>query len=450
MRRAEALLALVAYHVGGQHGVAGVRWAEKAYSDKDVDRIDFASAAAPDGITMYLQQAWGAYGAAYQSQLFSIGIFWESPDHAIPVPSTDIGERLADAFSKSLGDLAPVFQDIVTRGNVSKKELALLAPIVPSMISPTGTERAIYEEVLLKPRTREDAGAISRRLSIQLILTVTALLGREPTAEEVRWILYSGQDQQGHPLSLRTNSLENQRQRWWVYHANDVCHIALETLLKFALDTLAPFRSGLSFEHLVQRCTERICKGDKLSSMSWYKFADSLDIADNPYSAAVESAEWSLCQSIEKGAGRSDQSICSAEVARKAVMLLAILQKRIEKEEYPIEPELGQFDNDYFQTLLTVVRFLQRYADEPTPTLLGRLIELKVIRRHLWVATRKLQRGDYTFLFESDEGRLRLREKDGPVFTNPRLSPAISFLQDIHLIDGQGLTPYGEAAMVDI
>ena len=30
--------------------------------------------------------------------------------------------------------------------------------------------------------------------------------------------------------------------------------------------------------------------------------------------------------------------------------------------------------------------------------------------------------------------RIRLREKDGPVFTNPRLGPAITFLKDIHSI----------------
>ena len=42
--------------------------------------------------------------------------------------------------------------------------------------------------------------------------------------------------------------------------------------------------------------------------------------------------------------------------------------------------------------------------------------------------------------------RLRLREKDGPVYTNPRLGPAITFLKDIHLVGGQGLTDYGIAA----
>ena len=450
VRRSEALFALIAHHAGGQHGVAGVQWAQKAYSNMSVDRIDIASAADPDSDdTKYLDQAWGAYGAAYRSQLFATGIFWESPDHAIPVPSTSIGDRLADVFAQSLGDLAADIVDIVTRGSVTRKELDLLSPIVPSMIDIEGAEREVYEEILLKTQTSEDASAISRGSSVQLILNVTALLGREPTAEDVRWILYSGQDQQGRPLNLGTNSLEAQRQRWWVYHANDMCHVALETLLKFALDTLAPFQSGLRLERLIPRCTDRIFEGVDLNSLCWREFVESLDITGNPYAAAVDSAEWSLCQSIEKRAGRSDQSDCPPEIAWKAVVLLAKLHKRVEAEDHPVEAELGRFDTDYYQTLLTVIRFLRRYADEPTPMLIGRLIEQRVIRRHLWVATRKFQRGDYTFLIESDEGRLRLRGKEGPVFTNPRLSPAITFLRDIHLIGSGGLTHYGKAAIVE-
>ena len=66
------------------------------------------------------------------------------------------------------------------------------------------------------------------------------------------------------------------------------------------------------------------------------------------------------------------------------------------------------------------------------------------MRRHLWVALRKFQRqGDYTFLIETDDGLVRLRDKDGPVFTNPRLGPAVRFLRDIHLMDDGGLTPRG-------
>jgi hypothetical protein len=38
---------------------------------------------------------------------------------------------------------------------------------------------------------------------------------------------------------------------------------------------------------------------------------------------------------------------------------------------------------------------------------------------------------------------VRLREKDGPVFTNPRLAPTSTFLKDIHLLGDNGLTALG-------
>jgi hypothetical protein len=77
--------------------------------------------------------------------------------------------------------------------------------------------------------------------------------------------------------------------------------------------------------------------------------------------------------------------------------------------------------------------------------MLGRLLQERVVRRHLWIALRKLRyQNDYTFLFEPDNGRIRLRAKDGPVFTNPRLGPALTFLKDIHLIGEAGLTLLGQ------
>ncbi len=447
VRRAEALYALIAYRAGGQGGVAGIQWAEKAYEYTPGDVIDFATAADPNSETKYLKQAWGAYGAAYGSQLFAIGIFWESPDHAIPVPSKIFGDRLALVFTDQIGALATLFSEIIVRGSVTRDELDRLKPIVPSEIGLTGDERALYQQILLTPAEAEDEKALSRRLSLLLVLNVAGLLAREPDAEEVRWTLYAAQDQEGRPLTLNGPDLETQRQRWWVYHANDLCHIALETLLKFTLDNLASYSTGLTLERLIPLCIERMLESVDPIPESWTDLLERISLAANAYSADDKTSEWSLCAEIMKGAGRKDESECPSEIAWKAVMLLAVLHKRIREEDHPVKTELGRFTSDAFQTLLTESRFLDQHADDPIRRILGKIIEQRVVRRHLWVAARKFQHGDYTFLFESDEGRLRLREKDGPVFTNPRLGPAITFLKDIHLLGGQGLTDYGAEAV---
>jgi hypothetical protein len=128
---------------------------------------------------------------------------------------------------------------------------------------------------------------------------------------------------------------------------------------------------------------------------------------------------------------------------------LAALHKRSFEESWPLEAELGPFTNDAFHSLLSERAFLQRYENHDFWELIVRLVEERVIRRHLSVAMRKLrQQKDYTFLIESQNGRLRRREQDGPVYTNPRLQPAITFLKDIHILGGQGLTSHGVEALV--
>lgn len=447
VRRAEALYALIAHRAGNERGVAGIQWAEKAYDSAPGEVIDFAAAADPDSETKYLKQAWGAYGAAYGSQLFAIGIFWESPDHMLPVPSKTFGDRLAQIFDDELGELSELFAEMIARGTATKEEIDQLAPIVPSEIPRSGDERALYQELLLSTYDEDDRQARSRRLSLLLILEVTALFAREPSDSEVRWALYAGQDQTGRELQLGDPALEDQRQRWWVYQASDLCHIVLETLLKFTLDILGTHSRGLPLDQLIAVCVDELLESSSTSEASWSELLEATAPAANAYSADDGLSEFALSSEIIGGAGRRGESHCPPEIAWKGVQLLAVLQRRMRDEEHPVEDELGGFTSEGFQTLFTVFRFLNQHAELPLNEILGKLIELKVVRRHMWVAARKFQSGDYTFLVESDEGRLRLRQKDGPVFTNPRLGPAITFLKDIHLICGQGLTDYGAEAV---
>ena len=447
LRRAEALYALISYRAGNEGGVAGIQWAEKAYNEATGEIIDFASAADPGSETKYLKQAWGAYGAAYGSQLFAIGIFWESPDHVLPVPSKTFGDRLAQIFDDELGEHTRLFVEIINRGSVTKEEIAKLAAIVPSEIPITSEERALYQQLLLSPPDDGDIDAKSRRMSLLLILKVTAHLGREPTDAEVRWILYASQDQDDNKLELGDNALEDQRERWWIYQGSDLCHIALETLLKFALDTLGAHSRGLPLDQLIADCVDDILEASQTNATTWSELLATTPLANNAYSENEELSEYSLCSAIMREAGRRGESNCPPEIAWTAVQLLAVLHKRVRDEDHAVEEEFGGYASDAFQTLLTITRFLEKNHELPLREILGRLIETKVVRRHLWIAARKFQSGDYTFLIESDEGRLRLRQKDGPVFTNPRLGPAITFLRDIHLIGGQGLTEYGMEAV---
>ena len=86
IRRAEAFYALIAHAKGGETGIAGVTWAGSALEKAGkTGEVVFSAASDPGSEIKYLKQAWGAYGAAYGSQLYEIGIFAESGEHDIEV-----------------------------------------------------------------------------------------------------------------------------------------------------------------------------------------------------------------------------------------------------------------------------------------------------------------------------------------------------------------------------
>lgn len=443
IRRTEALFALIAQRRGDEGGVTGTDWARNTLDNLGKRTIiDFAADAEPKSPTYYFKLAWGAYGLAYASQLFQVGIFEEAKEHLIAVPSAEIGEKLAQAFEKELGDLSAPFYEVIQRGKVSLDDLDRFARIAPSGIRKSGPERKLYEDILLAHIRPERPDDISRRLSLLLILRIADQLKRGPTPDDVRWILYAGKDQSGRTFKPGSQALEAQTERWRIYQANDLCHLALECLLKFILDKLGDYPRGIAPSLLVARCAEEITATVKKLPSSWNAFVERLHVAENAYDRTVTESEWSLSSAILSVRRAADY--CPPEVAWKAFTLLGILHKRFRANAQAITEELQSLDLTAFRSLLTEGRYLDQCGDTKFAEIVARIIEERVMRRHLWVALRKFQRqGDYTFLIETDDGVVRLRDKDGPVFTNPRLGPSVRFLRDIHLIDDGGLTPRG-------
>jgi hypothetical protein len=442
IRRAEALYALVSQYKGQEVGVAGADWAHRKLNSSTDNFIQFDADAEPDSDTHYLKQAWGAYGAAYASQLFEIGIFSSAEDHVIPVPSPQIGQQIAEVFATELGSVTDKFLNIIKRGSISRVELTELAPISPSAIRADSVEREIYQRLLFAKAGLDRSNDLSRRSTLLLILSLAKQMGKTPSATDVRWALYSSHISDIKDLACSHEDLESQKKRWWVYQANDLTHICFEALLKYSLDTLEPYHDGLPLAHWITDAVEAILnKMDKVPD-SWDAFLKVTTPVPNAWSTNTSESEVELTKRLM--ATTRLEGICLPENALVALKLLAVLHNRAMQAGENVKKELGHLDPNV-RSLLTEVRFLDAHRHEKFPILIGRLIEERVIRRHLWVALRKFQyQGDYTFLVESDDGRFRLRVKDGPVFTTPRLAPAITFLKDIHLLDGMGITDLGQ------
>jgi hypothetical protein len=90
----------------------------------------------------------GAYGAAYGSQLFEIGILSAAGGQQIPVPSLQIGEALAREFVSGVGALGDRYIDAIERGAVSLADLDAFMPMTPSGIPLNCGERQIYQNLL--------------------------------------------------------------------------------------------------------------------------------------------------------------------------------------------------------------------------------------------------------------------------------------------------------------
>jgi len=443
LRRAEALYALTSQQSGGESGVAGILWAAKKMPDSENEPIHFAENADPGGSGQpYLQQAWGVFGAAYGSQLYEIGVLSEATEHDIPVPSTQIGEGLAKAFEADLGNIPARFVASIQEGTATVNDLQSFEQIIPSNIGEDTEERQIYEDMLFgKTLTRPDD--ISRRATLHLILRGAAHLKTSPTVDQLRWLWYAGMNDDGEPFPLADDALEGQRQCWWVYQSNDLLHFSYETLLKFALDTLASYPAGTTLRALLERCVADIEDGAPLWPGTWQEFCDQNPPAANAGSEEDESSDFFLSDEARPGGG--DAGTCTAQNAWAALRLIAVVMQRTATAPDLLKENLGKLDPRGFHSLITETAFFAGLGKENFTQTLVRLIEERVIKRHLWVAHRKFRyQGDYTFLIDADEGLIRLRATAGPVFTNPRLGPAIRFLEDLHLIDEDGLTAAGE------
>lgn len=445
VRRAEALYALVAVHAGGERGVAGVDWATRALAAAGAEVVFRDATDRHEGAPQYLKQKFGAFGAAYGSQLADIGVLETVPDHHVPVPTRDIGDKLAVAFESAIGAAADIFLSATRDGAIDKNDLEPLAVMLPSRIAADGPERTLYESLLLAGHHGHPTRAAARSQSLRLVLRIAHEARRSVRVESLRWALYASQCRNVSAFEAISADEDKQRFAWAVYQANDLLHLSYETILKLALDVLGDSPAGMPFEALVVRTVSRLVSALATGSAeSWNALRASLTLAEDPVSDKNPVSELSLQRAVLRSSKL--EAVTDDESARCSVLLLAVLHERFGGLLERIAHELPVLTlGDYVRSLVTELRFLDEHSAEPLPTLLQRIVRQRVLDRHLWVAIQKFRgpAGDYTFLLESDDGRVRLRQKDGPVLTNPRLSSAVAFLEDIHLLSANGTTPAG-------
>ncbi|MEP7247051.1 MAG: hypothetical protein ABI885_25665 [Gammaproteobacteria bacterium] len=445
IRRAEALYALVSHAGADKAGIAGTQWAQNFYDQTSGDRLEFSLGADPDSTYPYLQQPMGVFGAAYSSQLREVGIFERVSDHDIPVASVELGEVLAAAYEEAIGSASAPFLRAIESGWVSRARLPEFAAMLPSAIALDSAERIFYERLLFARFDSAEPADIGRRRTLALLLSIAGQLNEAPDPNGVRWGLYAEQSFEGQPLGWPNAELERHASRWRAYQANDLSHLCFETLLKFQLDHLENHPRGVPLEQLVDECVQLIAQSARQEISSWGAFVDGIELEENA-AGESEHSEASLSDRVLET--RDAGFLCTPSLAWDALRLLAILQRKFEASREVVQMEFAHLNPMSARSLWSEMAFLIDKRKTSFVESVRLILNERVMRRHVWVAAQKLRtQNDYTFLFDADDGKVRLRDKDGPVQTVPRLAQALAFLRDIHLLDADGLTPLGQAAL---
>lgn len=435
-RRCETLFALICCRGEPELGVAGIDWAQKqlsAVADQSVEStiIDFAAGADPDAeiSQRYLRNKGGAFGGIYATQMSEMGLI-HLGDQQNPISvCTTRALPLAEVFGAELGDLADVFLGAVKTGQVSISDLDRLARIKPSAIMPGGEEHLLLANILLGKANAPTPADVTRRRTMLMLLRLTEVRRGIPRSEDAKWEWF-GADRAVIPDEAGTEGVQV---LWSLYQACDLMRLAYENILSVALSLLAASPSRrLTLDAVMEQLMGFI---DPPSDQTWQAFAASL-VAEDGAAASAKRAATAMTDAME-WANKVNSSIALiAALVAKASEMADLMDQSLNAAEH-------------FQSLRTEVRFLQQRSDDSARSVIGLMIRDRVLKRHLWVASRKFRNQKaYTFLMEPEDGVLRYRDDFSVSPSSPRLDQALRFLRDIKLLDKDGLTDLGRMELV--
>ncbi|MGJ8623996.1 MAG: hypothetical protein ACSHW1_14650 [Yoonia sp.] len=428
-RKAEALLALICAYGPGEVGVAGINWATRTLQSLGASPaadvvVDFAAGAdlASDEEN-YLLNKGGAFGGIYSSQLREMGLI-RTDDPNLPIPyCTSAALPLAEAYREQLGDLADVFLAAAKKGRVTIEQLDELQIMKPSNILPSSSEQSALATVLLGQNNSPSKSDGLRRETMTQLLLLAATVGRVPQTNDAKWAWFSagsGDEPAAEILQL-----------WSLYQASDLFRLAYEGLLSASLRIIeaAPFQRMT----LPQVLSEVVDAAEISNDVT----LEELFVAQIAGQSLDDFAQLALKDLLDAEATADSEDQVRASLS----LLAALFQKR---PEYPQDIWNSLLAADHFQSFATEARFIERLLQNPAQIALQEILGQRVIKRHLWVASRKFRNQKaYTFLFEPEDGALRYRKPFTISPSSPRIDQAVQFLKDARLLGDDGPTELG-------
>ena len=435
-RKCEALFALICTYGESELGITGSDWANKRLNEIAAQSgdaiIDFSIGADADADEnlRYLKNKGGAFGAIYSTQMSEMGLV-HFPDAGQPNPNpvcSDIALQLADALASELGELAGRFFEIVEAGKIAVSELGSFAVMKPTNLQPGSREHALLKDILLGVTDAQGLTAQMRRSTLRMLLEITDTFGSVPRAETVKWHWFENVPPKDVAQPHQVPQL------WFLYQACDLMRLSYEVILSAALTMIdAAPRRRMSLGELTDELGDYV---EIASGVSWDDFSTAINAAAD--TASAQKYATAMLDAMNAGD--------TSEQVQNAISLIAILSEKAMAETALVEEALS--GADYFQSLRTEANFLDRNRSVDARRVISDLIRERVLKRHLWVASRKFRNQKaYTFHMEPEEGVLRYRAPIRVSPSSPRIDQALRFLRDISLIDNDGVTPIGQAEL---
>lgn len=437
-RRCEALFALICCYGATELGITGSDWATKtlneigAYSAPErIIEFSIGADQNADATLRYLKNKGGAFGAIYSTQMSEMGLV-HFPEQGQPNPNpvcSDTALKLAETIALELDGKASDFFQIVEAGSVSGEALGALEAMKPSMLKSGSDEHRMLMDILLAKAGAPSEADIMRRNTLLMLLEFVGTLRFVPRAEQVKWQWFENDPEQSPIFGQQAPQL------WFLYQACDLMRLSYETILYGALTLLeAAPRGRMSLAEL----TDEIAEFAEIpAEESWEDFSSRVNDGAKISEARVQT----LAMLEALGAGEV------ADQIRHAISLIAILDRLSADHTGLMAKALS--GADHFQSLRTEMQYLERNRTRNAGELVSDVIRERVLKRHLWVASRKFRNQKaYTFLMEPEEGLLRYRSHFRVSPSSPRLDQALRFLRDIHLVGDEGITEIGKSELV--
>ncbi|MFY0659006.1 MAG: hypothetical protein JXR15_00835 [Shimia sp.] len=420
LRRGEALIALITVYaqnnlegVETTSGIAGSEWAASQISDND-NMIDFRVATSletPKGEgKRYLDVL--AYSAAYGSQLIEIGLMSRLEGYSLIAP-TPLGRELADAYRETITEESlHLFKHFAEKGIASKNDLLNMAIMRLSFLPSVCRERSFLRDLLMG---RSSEGGDTRAETMKEIMIAAKNLGKVPTQDDLRWLWFDSDVGDDHPH-------RECRLAWQYYQVGDSLRVCMEAILFLSVRAISDAGENLRPQDVLARLVENV--PDNLCLQDFF-------LTLNNTNSEKTSAD--LSHSAIEARGPADDIL----------PLMARLYRRWSERI----DELAQVypESDRFLTPVACLCFLKERKNDGAKQVLAQFILEKVIRQHLWIATRKMHtQGNFTYVLEFEDGRLSDRRAGVTGASGPRTAIATRFLQEVGLIDINGLTAAGE------